>query len=1197
MHLKRLELHGFKSFGERTVLEFGPGISAIVGPNGSGKSNIADAIRWVLGEQNPRLLRGHRMEDVIFNGTASRKAMGMAEVLLTLDDTDGKLPTEYREITIGRRVDRSGGSEYFINQVPCRLRDIQELFYDTGIGREAYSVVAQGRVEEILSARPEERRSLLEEAAGIVRYKVRRQEALKRLAQVEERLTRLGDILAELEARLGPLQEAAAKARQHRLLREELRSLEIQRLQLQIQRAIELWRRRQGTVQRLRKELDRTDERLRREEATWLKLRETLQEHDQRLETTRGELERCIKEVDRLAHRQQILAERLHNHERRLEDLAGHESRLESQFNERQTMGSDDRQRLEELRRRHAGLSEQHEILTQKLTAVTREVQRAEAELTRAREAVMAAMNEVAKAENLHTRSVVELEALAERRSRLDERIEEIRRQINDVQAEVELLKEKASRERDRAEKAAEQVLQADTQRQRLDSARRQLQDQLRRLEAEISQQRSRVHALAALQRNYDGFLGGVRTVLRGRDRGEPDFSDVVGVVAQLVTTAPQYQAAIEAALGGGIQYLVTRTGDGAQRVIQRLRQIRGGRVTCLPLDGLRPAYRQARDAHLAQLPGVIGWADSLVSFPDEIRIVVDHLLSRVLVASDLTSARQAARSSGFRIRVVTLDGDIVHAGGAISGGSTAEQRGSLLNRQRELDAAREQVRQLEGRYAECSRQLAELDRQAAQITAVRERSATDVEIARRAAAALDRDAAAREQTVAGLRRQHDSLVAERGEIDNKERLLRGEVDLHRQAALRHRAAAEDIRKQVEDLDSRLPVLKQEEAHLQQALATAAASFRALTEQLQALEEWEERTQRELRLIQQQLDQCRTERQATLEAIAAIKEEQAELSREIEAAEQQQRHCNDQLQDLRRQRQGLVEAVEAAYRNVETLRRDAARQRERLHRAEIDETKAALAVEESRRRLRDQFGVEAPEPLPGNADQTGAREAEFERRIHDIREQLDALGAVNPGAEAEYEAVRHRFQFLSRQTADLTAARDDLHELLDQMERKMVDKFNATFTILRDSFKQVFRRLFGGGEADLVLLDVADDGEEAGIEILAQPPGKRLQPLSLLSGGERSLTALALLFALLEVKPAPFCVVDEVDAALDDHNLKRFTEYLQELSQRMQFIVITHQKQSMAIADTLYGVTLAENGSSRLVAVRLSDAVAEVATS
>lgn len=1201
MQLKRLEVAGFKSFADRTVLEFGPGMTAVVGPNGCGKSNISDAVRWVLGEQSARLLRGSRMEDLIFNGSAGRRALGMAEVSLTIDNSDGSLPTDYREVVISRRMDRGGGSEYLLNRVPVRLRDIQELLYDTGLGRDAYTLVGQGRIDEVLAARAEDRRSLLEEAAGIVRFKARRQEAVRRLRSVEQRLTRLGDIVAELETRLGPLAHEAERARRHRELSERLAELERELQLAELQRLTRQLRQRERAVRQAREALEQLRAEVTAGQARVGDLRREAAELDQRLDEAREHLDRLAAEAEAASARRQVIEERRQHLEARRDQLVRDLDDLRQSLQQRQGEASVDDRRLAELKDRHARLVAERRDLEAQLAGLEEDAAQAESRLAAVRAEAFEALRRSEAARGEAQAAESELRSLAERRARLDQDLAEAVAGEAQIRADLQRLAAEVDDTRRQLESARRQVDEGRDGVHRARQEVRSAESRLRDLQERLADARGRVRTLSELQRAYEGFFAGVRAALRGRDAGDPAFAGIIGVVAELVRTDRRYEAALEAALGGAVQNLVTRTADDAQRAVAGLRQHRAGRATFLPLDGLRSPSRRPDDDRLLALPGIIGWAVDLVQFDPDVRTAVDYLLGRVLVAEDLTAARRAARQSGFSLRVVTLEGDVVHPGGPISGGSRQQQRGGLISRRRDLEEAEQQAARLEEEYGRARAALEQARQQVEDLEARRAAAEADVNRLGAGLQALERELAAARQRQEAAGRRRRSLE------DEVAALAKRAADLTRAAqeaqlrAASEAERAEAARAQAAEMEARFPEAQRRAAEGRERLAAVTAAAEAAAEQLQALEAMAERARREQADLEARRQAAETELQAVTGQIAECGRQLEETSGERERLARERSQGQEVVDSLRQARKQAAEALQSCEEALESARRRFEEQSARTHRAEFEEAR----VRDEWERLRASLGLEAAatvEPGDDAAPEPSAREiAAAAREAQRLRGELHELGPVNPGAEQEYVSVRERHRFLRGQMDDLTGARARLEELVADIDRHMEVLFRATFSQLRERFQHIFQRLFGGGRADLVLT-APDPGEStaagddeaeppaAGVDIIAQPPGKRMQPLSLLSGGERALTAIALMFAMLEVKAPPFCILDEIDAALDEHNLRRYVDYLVELSRRIQFIVITHQKTTMAAADTLYGVTLGEGGASRLVAVRLAAA-------
>ncbi|ADU51067.1 chromosome segregation protein SMC [Thermaerobacter marianensis DSM 12885] len=1181
MYLKRLELYGFKSFADRTRLEFGPGITAIVGPNGSGKSNLVDAVRWVLGEQSARQLRGSKMEDVIFAGTATRKGVGLAEVVLVLDNEDGQLPIDYSEVTVARRVDRAGGSDYLLNGQRVRLRDVQELLYDTAIGREAYSVVGQGKIDEILSARDEDRRGLLEEAAGIVRFKVRKKEALRRLEDAERRLERLGDILRELEDRLDGLTEQAKRAHLYRQWRDELVQLEARMVTAQ---AVQAQRRLDEQARRLEAVRERAAaarQRLEAAEDRRERLRAAARDQEQRVEAARAALAEAERALEGIRTRLAVLAERADHLQARAGQLA---RRRDEQAAQRAAQSA----AAEEAARRHRALEAELEAARQQeraareaVDAAVRAVEEAEAALAAAREAHLEALQEASRLRNERQARQREQAQAAVRAQRLQERLAALEAEARRLEDEERA----AAAELERVDAAAaEAARQEEEARRALAAAQEEGRAAVReaqRLRQQAGEAASRLRVLEEMEREHEGFFAGVRAVLAGRDAGDPAFAGVVGAVAELIQVEPRLERAIEVALGPALQHLITRTAAAAEAAIEALKRARAGRATFLPLDTIRPSAPGERDRHLDRHPGAVAWAIDAVRFDPALRPALANLLGRILIAEDLPAARRLAAASGYRYRIVTLDGDVIHPGGAMTGGHDARRQESagLLARRRQVEALRQRVQELGSALAR-----AEERRQQAEAAAAR------------AAAALEE---------ARQRRQQCAVA-------------RARADQQRQAAAQQRrrvaASAADVAAELEELAAAaggddLPEgsLEAAEARARQAaeaVARAEAAVRAARERRDAaagdLARATARCEglaREGRLLAEQARQAR-EAAARLEAEAArldaearqLAEEQVQLAAQREQLEAaaaagagRVEACRQALDRLQETRGRLAAELDGVEREAAAARGELDRLAEELRRLEVEAARLESERDRLVARLAEEYGVDAvPEEVPEGWQ-------EGERRAAELRRRLAALGEVNLAAVEEHERVCQRYAFLERQYRDLQQAREALRAVLAEMDREMERIFRTTYERLRVEFRQVFRELFGGGHADLVLGE--GDALEAGVQVVAQPPGKKLQHLSLLSGGERALTAIALLLALIRVKPTPFVLLDEIDAALDDRNVDRFARYLRRFT-GTQFIVITHQKGTMAAADTLYGVTMPESGVSRVVSVRLAEVAA-----
>ncbi len=1182
MYLKRIEIVGFKSFADRTEIDVAPGVTAVVGPNGSGKSNIADAVRFVLGEQSPRSLRGARMEEVIFAGSDARKGVNVCEVALTLDNVDGGLRSEFAEVTVSRRLYRSGESEYFLCGSPCRLRDIAELFMDTGVGREAYSIIGQGRIDEILSIRSEDRRGVFEEAAGIITWKVRRKDAHKRLGDAEQNIERLSDLLGELTRQLQPLAERAQRARSFQEARSRRDALQIGLLAhdiaaLRNDRALK-----QLESQRLQAEEAKVvaEQDALRERVT--ALREQSVAADRALAAAQNELvtataraEQC--EADRRVtdERWRAARERCSDLETRIEELAGRLGALEAEaalLRERRSNAREEADGLERALAQVTGDGRSAVVAAELALAQARSdlIERMREQASR-RSALQALQAERDQAQRSRERGLHEMRECEQREAELQADI--ARAQAACREAEIALRKHERQVQEARA-KHEELAAQAAVADRALDALRR-----------ELSAVAARRKAFEELEKAREGFANGPKAVLAAAAVGR--LKGVRGAIADLIQVESMHAVAIETALGSGLQNIVVDSEEHARAAIAELRRRHLGRATFLPLSTVRGRRVPLHELQLVSgSDGFVGLAADLAKCRDDMRRAVDFLLGACIVAATLEHANRIARVLSHRVRVVTLEGDVVNAGGSMTGGSVARGAGSVLTRMAELEALALQEQrlqqQIEAQQAQCAIAHKQLERarlyvvqvqdsgrhlqeraQAEQVAlTAHQRACVDVG-ARRARAASEVDALA--DVVEAVRLREQGAMAGVQELEQALPLAeRAIADCERLLALEQQQAAASLD---EHTDRRV------------ALSRATEAAASLDESVRVAEQRSEQTRTELAAMTGERDRVRGQVQALEEETQRL----ATLGAEVAALRDAFATQVDQLRARRGGQAGDLEAIEEQWR-------EASERKQQLSGAiktaliELTRTEAALDARVAQLRDDHQFGFELAQSRYALEQPAADARADMEA----LDAFLASLGDVSIESINDFEELQQRHAFLTEQYADLIAARAQLQDLIAQLDREMEAMFAATFEDIRGHFAAVFRRLFGGGRADVRLVEPGDP-LASGIEIVAEPPGKRMTSLTLLSGGERALTALALLLAILLVKPVPFCVLDEVEAALDDANVVRFAQYLKEFAERTQFVLITHRRGTMEAADVLYGVTMHEAGISRLVSVRMED--------
>ncbi|AJS59263.1 chromosome segregation protein SMC [Paenibacillus sp. IHBB 10380] len=1189
MFLKRIELTGFKSFADKTEMEFVRGITAVVGPNGSGKSNISDGIRWVLGEQSAKSLRGGKMEDIIFAGSDARKAVNFGEVSLTLDNEDHVLPLDFSEVTITRRVHRNGDSEYLINKHSCRLKDITELFMDTGIGKEAYSIIGQGRIEEILSTRSEDRRGIFEEASGIVKYKSRKKDAIRKLDETEQNLLRIHDLVTELEDQIGPLKEQSEKAVHYKHLREQLKSKEISMYVHQIEQIHNGWSEANAKLSVLQEQQ--------------LQLSTVVSAHDAKLESERSDLRKLEQEVETLqsellqfseAYEKsegygEVLKERKRNLEANREQLADTLNTGDERFEGKKAELALLQDKLEALQEELKQLRIQLSGEEAKLTSVTGGISQHEEETLKG--SLLDLMNEMAQARNEIRYSDQQKETLARRMNRAEEETGKWTSQKD------ELLQRKKQMDSS-IEKLANEIRELRggyiTASERYQSVQRLLEESqgaLRKWEQKREAQTSRRDTMKEMQEDFEGFMLGVKEVLKASRKSI--LSGVQGAVAELITVPEKLELAMETAMGASLQHIVMDNEAVSRQAIAFLKQRQLGRATFLPLDVMRARHISASDrSDIEGAEGFVGIGADLVQYDSKYAPVVGSLLGNVIIAESLEHANKIASRCQYRYRVVTLEGDIVNAGGSMTGGSQHKKNNSLLSRKRQLDQLDEEINETEKQLIKLQDSIEQLKSQLTQTQTTLDelRQSGDVKRMEEQQAAGDLKQLEHElrhvmEQVEMAGEEKKSFSDEEKEIAlSREEAVKKLEQLEEQEQATHQAihAAEFARKASEsakdELQGQLTQMKVREGKLDQECFSIEEQLRRLRSDFNSQD-------KDLRQTKAIL--------ATIEAdLISNAKESSQQIHDLNHYKLNKERSSEQLDFSRASRLQLSRKLEMEENETREQRNQLRGVEDQLRQTEISVNRLDVELDNILKKLSDDYELSyelAKQRYPIPDDILAVQNV-----VRELKREISALGEVNLGAIEEYQRVNERYQFLSEQKEDLIGAKTTLYEVIREMDDEMSKKFKSTFDAIRREFGTVFSKLFGGGRADLVLID-PEHMLDTGIDIVAQPPGKKLQNLQLLSGGERALTAMALLFAILQVKPVPFCVLDEVEAALDEANVVRFAQYLREFSEQTQFIVVTHRKGTMEEADVLYGVTMEEGGVSKLVSVKLENEEAEIA--
>lgn len=1185
MYLKSIEIQGFKSFANKILFEFHNGITGIVGPNGSGKSNVADAVRWVLGEQRVRQLRGGTMQDVIFSGTEIRKPQGFAYVAITLDNSDHKLPIAYDQVTVSRRLYRSGESEYKINGSACRLKDINELFYDTGIGKEGYSIIGQGQIDKILSGRPEERRELFDEAAGIVKFKKRKLIAQRKLDDEEQNLVRVKDILSELEKQVGPLKLQSEAAKEYLKLKEELKGrdanlflLEHKALQLQLSELDQKtsivkgdWENASSQSEQLKKDFDRLEE---ENSASEEKIASTREEHSKSIllkESIEGQI---------AVLREQIRSEQL-NEENRKERISSIDQELLGKEEQKQEY---EKQR-EETKKQVAQAEQALTQAGQTLSETEQEMARLSKESEAAKAAIISALNEKAGLAAKSQRYETMLEQVDVRRSEVTQKL--LRFKSDESVQEEELKKEEKRLEQIQEELDRLTELEEETA-FRLTAAEEDgaaLAARLSRSQQDYHISHSKLESLKNLAERYEGYGNSIRRVMEQKSR----IPGIHGVVADLISTSKKYETAIETALGGSIQNIVTDREETAKELIEYLKKNRYGRATFLPLTGISARGGFTQESALRE-PGILGLASDLVEVKDEYRTLIQYLLGRVVVADTIDHAIALARKFRHTLRIVTLEGELLSAGGSMTGGSF-KNSSNLLGRQRELSELQTSCRKALQDVEETQKAIADNSRLKAQCTgeAARLRETKQEIVLRKNTAQMNMERLlGKKQEIA---ESSADLVMENRELEfqlkeireNRARLSREEEQLE-QLQKEQEARSEQLSRKLSDAQQQ----KEETAKLLSGAQLTAAGIRQqdrfIAENVSRILKEESSLKEERQRI---LDGSGESEAVISEKLAKIEQ----LGRQILEETSKAQRLEEALAQNSEEKERLAEKQKSFFRKREELSEEIGRLDKELYRLESQKERLTERMSDQISYMWEEYELtysgaqalkdEAPGTIP-----------EIRRAIEELKGNIKGLGNVNVNAIEDYREISERYEFLKSQNDDLAAAREALLKIIEELDTGMRLQFEEKFAQIRQEFDKVFKELFGGGHGALILQE-DEDILEAGIQIISQPPGKKLQNMMQLSGGEKALTAIALLFAIQNLKPSPFCLLDEIEAALDDSNVDRFAKYLHKLTKNTQFIVITHRRGTMVSSDRLYGITMQEKGVSTLVSVNLVESELE----
>ena len=1181
MYLKRLEMQGFKSFADKTVLEFMPGITTVIGPNGSGKSNISDSIRWVLGEQSIKSLRGTKSEDIIFAGTQNRKSLGFAEASIVIDNTDGKLPIEFAEVVVTRRIFRNGESGYFINKAPCRLKDIQELFMDTGIGKDGYSIIGQGKIDDILSNKSEDRRNIFEEAAGIVKYRARKTESEKKLEQTKLNLLRINDILAEIEANIGPLKNQAEKAKKYLSLREELKSIEIGLFIYNIDTY-------KVKIEELVKDIDIINSQKEDEESR-LSVLQNLKEN---LKTELEEIISKIEETQNLGFESEKKIEQINS------DINVQKTKIENNNQNSDTYLKE----IEELKKRNAEILEEKEnrinkkdnLLANrekfvleleekenKLQELTSKLSKEEVEIEEKKKQVE--KNTEAKYENREAINTLEVnnENLNKRSKTVKNEIQETISKLDEKRMlKSDLLKtfnEKESK-RNECQKRLEDIK---VKREEANAKITEFENKINNLTQEYRIKDSKQKFLQEMEKEKEGYSRAVKSVLTQCEVDSNLNKGVRGVLASLITVPEEYQLAVETVLGQTLQNIVTETEEDAKKLIEYLRKNNLGRASFLPITSVKGKNLDKLITNGTQ--GVIGVASKLIKTDKKYEEIISNLLGKTVIVNDMDTAIVIAKQNKYSFRIVTLKGDIINPSGAISGGSTTQKTNSIIGRTTQIKQLEKEIEKIQKEIEKITKEKEDYENSIEslleEITSI-EASSRETEIEY---ATEEQRLESIEETISSLETKLDKLKTETNEIvesidKNKEEKavieqknleLEQEITILNTAIQNFAEKNKENQKYIDDLNFDITNLKI-------SVSSFDESSNSLEEILSRIENELQTNMSKIENKKQQSKNLKVENEELTKTIEELKQNIEQIKIEVSTS-------SETAQKLKQEKSNKNMAITKAETEIEEKYKIIEEIKNQANKLEVKKSKLDVELEQIINKMWEDYEIT---PNTAGEFKKPNNVAETTKEVKHLRDEIKNLGSINIDSIEEYKQTKERYDYMCEQRLDLENASSKLKKVIQDMTKIMKEQFEKQFNIINKNFGEVFKELFGGGKAELKLTDETDI-LNCGIEIEVQPPGKKLQNMMLLSGGERAFTAIALLFSILRINPAPFCVLDEIEAALDDVNVYKFADYLKKFTGETQFLVITHRKGTMEAADTVYGITMEESGISKLLSMKL----------
>ena len=1180
MYLKRLELQGFKSFADKTVLELMPGITTVIGPNGSGKSNISDAIRWVLGEQSMKSLRGTKSLDIIFDGTQNRKSLGFAEASLVFDNSDGALPIEYTEVTVTRKIYRSGETGYFINKVPCRLKDVLELFMDTGIGKDGYSIIGQGKIDEILSNKSEDRRHIFEEAAGIVKYRTRKEESEKKLEHTKLNLLRINDILTEIEGNLEPLQMQSDKAKKYLNLREELKSIEIGLFVYNIEKYKKDLEELVQSIEVMQNQANEEDEKLEHIKALKEELKTSIDQITEEIENMSNIGFESQKQIEQLNSDINVAKTRIANnnenskrYSKEIEEQNNHIKELKEEIEQKEAKKDNLKQNKEKFEKELNEKQAELDKLTEKLSSKELEIEGYKQTVEQNTDKKYELQSEI-NAQNINYQNYEKRQAQIKQEmqstiSELDStrlNKEDIAKQFNEIE-----------NKKNKAQKSLDDVFK---QREEANQKIKSFESNINILSSDMRVKESKLKFLIETEKEKEGYIKSVKSLLKDCENIKDLGKGMHGVLANIIEVPDELETAIEMCLGASLQNIVTETEEDAKKLVEHLRKNNLGRASFLPISSVKG---KKLDKIKGNESGVVGIASDLVKYNKKYEQIILNLLGRTVIVDNMNTAIKVAKQNGYTFRIVTKEGDLINPSGAITGGSVTKKTVNILGRGKEIEKLEKEINNLKQKIEK-----------------------------------LQNDKQNYEESIEGILELSANLEKELQEIDityatEKQKVI-------------------SIDENIEKLQKRLNRLKEEQSNLEKQKEEAVSTkgnlqveINKISEQNQELSkvitEFAELNKDDQKYIDDlnfDITNLKISVSSFDESEASIQEIQERINQELENANQSIKNKEIQIEQIKNDNEELQKSIDKTLQKIEEVKTNVQNSSSKIEELKQERTSKNEKLSKQENEITDKFKI--IEDLKGQLVKLDVKKTKIEedinsiynkmweeyeftpnnvgeyqkpenvqltqRRVNSLRTEIKELGSVNIDSIQEYKNLKDRYDFMSEQRLDLENTMSKLRNVISEMTQIMKEQFREKFKVINKNFGEVFAELFGGGKAELKLED-EENILECGIDITVQPPGKKLQNMMLLSGGEKAFTAIALLFAILKINPAPFCVLDEIEAALDDVNVFRYAEYLKKFTEHTQFLVITHRKGTMEVADSVYGVTMEESGISKLLSMKL----------